>query len=35
MTDMLMLGLLALMTLAVLGLSLWSGKVVSEGSDDR
>ncbi|WP_156950980.1 hypothetical protein [Saccharibacillus sacchari] len=35
MTDILMLGLIALMTLAVLGLSLWSGSVVKEGRDDR
>lgn len=35
MTDILMLALIALMTSAVLGLSLWSGTVVSEGRDDR
>lgn len=35
MNDIWMLGLIALMTLAVLGLSLWSGNAVREGRDDR
>ncbi len=35
MTDILMIALMALLTLIALGLSVWSGKVASEGSDGR
>lgn len=35
MADILMIAVIALMTLTVLGLSVWSGRVASEGSDRR
>lgn len=35
MTDILMIAALALMTLAALGLSVWSGQAVREGREER
>ncbi len=35
MTDILMLALVAVMTLAALGLSAWSGRVTREGREER
>jgi len=35
MIDILMLGSIAALTLAVLGIAIWSGNVVRERSDDR
>ncbi|CAM3592274.1 hypothetical protein SABR111722_18720 [Saccharibacillus brassicae] len=35
MTDMLMIAGFAVMTLAALGLSAWSGRVIREGREER
>lgn len=35
MADILMIAVIALMTLGMVGLSVWSGKIAAEGSEKR